>query len=54
MKGAGKKQKKEEEKEDHKQQQGKTKEGNIDSMKTAKLSLKRSEPIERRDTLTLK
>ena len=32
----------------------KTKEGNIDNMKTAKLSLKRSDPIERKDTLTLK
>jgi len=40
--------------ENHKQQQGKNKEVNIDSTKTTKLSLKRSESIERRDTLTLK
>jgi hypothetical protein len=42
------------EEEDHKQQQGKNKEGNIDSMKKVNLSLKRSDHTECRDILTLK
>lgn len=49
-----KKQKVVEEEEDHKQQQRKNKEGNIDSMKKVKLSLKRSDHTECRDIRTLK
>jgi hypothetical protein len=40
--------------ENYEQQQGINKEVNTDSTKTAKLSLKGSGSIERRDTLTLK